>query len=111
MAKQSGAAVRAAGDGNPVGPWLRKALDDGRATLFPSGKQERIRYTAVNHEENYGDPEEWVRADFWAELIYRYKYPEDRIAVEVPVPDRVPGDLRRFGRVHGLRAHDSLRGH
>lgn len=77
---------------NPIGEWLQKALDDGKAVLYEQGKQQRIRYVAVDRTENYDDPEEWVRADFWAELIYRYGYPEERIAVEVPVPDRVPGD-------------------
>ena len=36
------------------------------------------------------DPEEKVRAEFWAELIYKYEYPPQRIAFEVTVPDRTP---------------------
>lgn len=45
-----------------------------------------------NLTENYNDPEEKVRAEFWAELIYKYDYPANRIKVEVSVPDRVPTD-------------------
>lgn len=77
---------------NPRGPWLTRAIADGHATLFPEGGKEKIRYVEVDHTEIYDDPEEQVRADFWAELIYRYDYPVARIAVEVPVPDRTPGD-------------------
>lgn len=42
--------------------------------------------------ENYEDPEEKVRAEFFAELIYKYEYPVNRIKVEVVVPDRLPTD-------------------
>lgn len=33
-----------------------------------------------------------MRAEFWAELIYKYEYPATRIKVEVVVPDRLPTD-------------------
>ena len=33
-----------------------------------------------------------MRAEFWAELIYEYDYPANRIKVEVTIPDRVPTD-------------------
>ncbi len=83
---------RGRGGSNPIGDWLQKALDDGKALLTYDGARQRITYVAIGHSESYDDPEEWVRADFWAELIYSYGYSEHRIAVEVPVPDRVPGD-------------------
>ncbi len=92
MAKQSGKAIRAASGGNLIGPWLAQALADGKAVLGTSATRQTITYVGVGHTESFDDPEEWVRADFWAELIYRLKYPEQRIAIEVPVPDRVPGD-------------------
>ena len=53
---------------------------------------EKILYVAVNHTERYADPEEQVRAEFWAELIYRYGYEPARIGVEIIVPDRTPSD-------------------
>jgi type I restriction enzyme M protein len=46
----------------------------------------------ANHTERWNDPEEKVRAEFWAELIYKYEYPEGRIRFEVLVPRRIPGD-------------------
>ncbi|MGE0881260.1 MAG: restriction endonuclease subunit M [Acidimicrobiia bacterium] len=93
MVRKTGAAVRVASGGNPIGPWLQRAISDGKAEIFSDGRREKIRYKAVDHVEHYGDPEEWVRADFWAELIYRYGYSEERIGIEVSVPDRLPGDF------------------
>lgn len=58
----------------------------------PENKQKIIYVTSDNHTENYNDPEEKVRAEFWAELIYEYDYPAHRIKVEVTIPDRVPTD-------------------
>lgn len=72
--------------------YLQKALDDGHLRLDKSGKVERIVYVAVNHSERWSDPEEKVRAEFYAELIYRYQYDAARIGVEVTVPDRSPND-------------------
>ena len=56
------------------------------------GKKQKITYVAVNHSERCSDPEEQVRAEFWAELIFRYGYEPARIGVEVTVPDRTPTD-------------------
>jgi len=72
--------------------FLQRALQDGHAILTGEGKQQKIIYVAVNHTERYSDPEEQVRAEFWAELIYRYGYEPARIGVEVTVPDRTPAD-------------------
>jgi hypothetical protein len=54
--------------------YLERALADGHAKLTGEGKQQKILYGAVNHPERYADPEEQLRAEFWAELIYRYGY-------------------------------------
>ena len=72
--------------------FLDRAITDGHAKLSGEGKQQKILYVAVNHTERYADPEEQVRAEFWAELIYRYGYEPARIGVEVTVPDRTPSD-------------------
>lgn len=71
---------------------LDQALADGHATIDSSGPKPRITYVAVGHSEIYSDPEEQVRAEFWAELIYRYGYAPERIGVEITVPDRTPKD-------------------
>jgi type I restriction enzyme M protein len=74
--------------------YLERAITDGHAKLTGEGKQQKILYVAVNHTERYADPEEQVRAGFWAELIYRYGYEPARIGVEITVPDRTPSDQR-----------------
>jgi type I restriction enzyme M protein len=73
-----------------VSTYLARALKDGYAKL--SEDQEKISYLAVNHSEWYGDPEEKVRAEYWAELIYVYHYEPTRMGIEVVVPDRTPND-------------------
>lgn len=73
--------------------YLNRAIKDGYAFIVGEGKKQRITYmTSDNHIGNYDYPEEKVRAEFWAELIYKYEYPANRIKVEVTVPDRVPTD-------------------
>jgi type I restriction enzyme M protein len=72
--------------------YLQRAIKDGYAVLKGEGKNEKITYIAVNQTERYNDPEEKVRAEFWAELIYRYGYDADCIGVEIVVPDRTPSD-------------------
>ncbi len=73
-------------------PYFNKAINDGHAALLTEGKSEKVHYLAVNHKENISDPEEQVRAEYWAELIYRYGYDPECIAVEFTVPDRQPFD-------------------
>ena len=73
--------------------YLDRAIKDGYAIITgPESKQKIFYVTSDNHTENYNDPEEKVRAEFWAELIYAYDYPAHRIKVEVTIPDRVPTD-------------------
>ena len=72
--------------------YLERAINDGHAKFTGEGKTQRIVYLAVNHTERYSDPEEQVRAEYWAELIYRYGYEPGRIGVEITVPDRTPKD-------------------
>ena len=60
--------------------YIVKALEDGHLRVDKSGRTERLVYVAVNRGERWSDPEEKVRAEFYAELIYRYGYSPDRIA-------------------------------
>jgi type I restriction enzyme M protein len=73
--------------------YLEQAIEDGRAELTGEGKKERIHYVAADHSERWSDPEEKVRAEFWAELIYKYEYDPNRIKFEIRVPRRTPNDL------------------
>ena len=72
--------------------YIERALADGLAELSGEGKSERIRYIAADHSERWADPEEKVRAEFWAELIYKYEYQPHRIGFEINVPRRIPND-------------------
>src|SRR4051794_10829926 len=81
-----------AAPGDGVSDLLRRAVDDGHAQLSGTGGAARITYVAVHQAERFADPEEQIRANFWAELIYRYEYEPARIGVEVVVPDRIPSD-------------------
>jgi type I restriction enzyme M protein len=72
--------------------YFQQALKDGHVRLKKSGAKTRVTYVAVERSEIYDDPEEQIRAEYWAELIYRYGYPPERIGVEVTVPDRTPKD-------------------
>ncbi len=74
----------------PHRTYLDRALDDGHAVIAGEGRSERIGYIAANHSERWSDPEEKVRAELWAELIYKYEYPPERIRFEVTLPDRTP---------------------
>ncbi|MFN3376856.1 MAG: type I restriction enzyme HsdR N-terminal domain-containing protein, partial [Burkholderiaceae bacterium] len=71
---------------------IQRTINDGHLQLIASGKTEKVRYVAVNHAEKWSDPEEKVRAAYYAELIYRYGYDPECIGVEITVPDRVPHD-------------------
>ena len=73
--------------------FVERAILDGHAQITGEGKSERIRYIAASHSENWADPEEKVRAEFWAELLYKYEYDADRIRFEVNVPRRTPNDF------------------
>jgi type I restriction enzyme M protein len=77
--------------GGPL-TYLERALRDGHAEVTGGEKNLRIFYRACGRREIISDPEEKVRAEFWAELIYRYRYDPQRIGVEVIVPDRLPRD-------------------
>ena len=72
---------------------LQRAQKDGYINITGAEGKKKIEYiTSEKHVENYEDPEEKVRAEFFAELIYKYEYPANRIKVEVVVPDRLPTD-------------------
>ena len=72
--------------------FLARALDDGHAKIAGEGRNERIHYIAAGHSERWADPEEKVRAELWAELVYKYEYDPERIGFEVNVPRRTPND-------------------
>ena len=72
---------------------LDRAIEEGHAEITGEGRNQRIRYIAAGRSERWSDPEEKVRAELWADLIYRYGYPPERIGFEVNVPRRTPNDF------------------
>ena len=74
--------------------YLPRAFDDGLAALITDGKTENIYYyTAAGgtpiYKTKWANPEEKVRAELWAELIYKYEYPAENLRIEFAVSDRV----------------------
>ena len=50
--------------------YLDRAIQDGYVAITGPENRQKITYiSSDNHSENYADPEENVRAEFWAELI------------------------------------------
>ena len=76
----------------PGDTYLNRALQSGLAEITTAGRTERIRYLPADFSDRWSDPEEKVRAELWAELIYKYEYPPERIGFEVTVPRRTPSD-------------------
>jgi type I restriction enzyme M protein len=72
--------------------YLEQALEKGYLQLTGDGKNQKIVYVAADYTGRYSDPEEQVRAEFWAELVLRYEYKPERIHLEVTVPRRTPTD-------------------
>jgi type I restriction enzyme M protein len=73
--------------------YIERAIKDGYAAITADERGRKITYkVSGNHTERYDDPEEQVRAEVWAELIYNYSYPANRVKVEVTIPDRLPID-------------------
>src|SRR3569832_711906 len=73
--------------------YLEQAIEDGHAKIAGEGKAQRIHNHAASHSERWSDPEEKVRAEFWAELIKKYQYRPERMRFEEKVPRRTPHDL------------------
>ena len=73
--------------------YLKRAQEDGYVSVSgEDGKKQITYFNSNNYRDNYNDPEEQIRAEFLAELIYKYEYPANRIRVEVVIPDRLPTD-------------------
>ena len=73
--------------------YLKRAQKDGYVSFSEKNGKIQITYiSANNYRDNFSDPEEQIRAEFWAELIYKYEYPANRIRIEVVIPDRLPTD-------------------
>lgn len=72
--------------------YLKKAMEDKFIKIDKD--KNRISYKTREGIKSYplNKPEEQVRAEFYSELIYKYKYEPKRIGLEVEVPRRKPTD-------------------
>src|SRR5579862_596199 len=73
--------------------FLERAISDGHASIVGEGRTQRIHYVAASHSERWSDIQEKIRAELWAELIYKYQYRPQRMRLDVAVPGRTPNDL------------------
>ena len=80
--------------------YLEHALADGHAEITSEARTQRIHYVAADRSERYADPEEKVRAELWAELIYQYKYPTETNKFR---GQRSAADAQRLRRPRHLR--------
>jgi len=55
-------------------------------------RENKIKYVKINKNYKITDPEEYIRASFYFELIKKYQYPIENIDLEVIVPRRKPED-------------------
>lgn len=71
---------------------FEKILKDGVAKGFFRLHNDgaKIEYLPSGHKENLKDPEEKVRAEYYFNLVTKYRYPAKRIELEVEMPDRTP---------------------
>lgn len=60
--------------------------------LIEIGADSRVKYVAQDKRYDFRGPEEKVRASFYVELVEKYKYPSNRLDLEVIVPRRKPED-------------------
>lgn len=65
---------------------------DKKLISFNADKSKITYYCHRDYTTSFKNPEEKVRASFFVELIENYKYPQNRIDIEVTVPKRTPED-------------------
>jgi hypothetical protein len=54
--------------------YFERAVAEGLAELSGGGRLSHVTYKHTGTRQNFNDPEEQLRPEFWAELIYRYGY-------------------------------------
>ncbi len=70
---------------------IKKGINKGYISLSKDGS--RITYhCSRDYSTSFKNPEEKVRASYFAELVLDYQYPKERIDFEVIVPRRTPED-------------------
>src|ERR1700730_10957794 len=73
--------------------FLERAISDGHAKILGAGRTQRIHFVAAGQTERWSDKQQKIRAEFWAELIYKYEYQPERMRFAVKIPRRAANDL------------------
>ena len=78
----------------PEEGWIERGLRKELINIIADGSRViyRCGHRGGTFSDNYRDPEEKVRAEFFVELVERYQYRPERIDFEVEVPRREPKD-------------------
>ena len=76
----------------PPMTYIQRAFHEEEVRLIGEAGSERIEYSTAGQSHRWAGPEEKIRAELLAELIYKYEYPPERIGIEVTVPGRVPSN-------------------
>jgi hypothetical protein len=74
---------------------LKKIIQRGIEKKYISLPEDRGKityYCSRDYTTSFKNPEEKVRASYFAELVLDYKYPAKRIKFEDPIPRRTPED-------------------
>lgn len=71
---------------------FEKILEDGERKGYFRVLNDgaKIEYLPSGHKENLNDPEEKVRAEYYFDLLEKYRYPAKRVELETEMPARVP---------------------
>ena len=70
---------------------VQKGIDKGIIEI-DTGKNKITHDCSRKYTTSFKNPEEKVRAAYFAELVIDYKYPKERLDFEVTVPRRTPKD-------------------
>ena len=71
---------------------VEELIELGKGEKILKVSDEKVEYISIGKIYKFTDPEEIIRASFYTELITKYKYPKERIDLEVVVPRREPKD-------------------
>ena len=70
---------------------IQRGIEKGIIS-FNEDRSRVIYYCSRDYSTSFKNPEEKVRAAYFAELVLDYQYPKERIDFEVAVPRRTPED-------------------
>src|SRR3989338_8450281 len=75
-----------------IGLDSERILQDGVSKNYFSfaADKSKITYITPSKKYNFNDPEEKVRAEYYYDLLEKYRYPVKRIELETEMPDRTP---------------------